>query len=114
MFKTLFKPLRDRIANWLVYEPEAADIMPYDFSRLKYEIRPGDVLLIEGRSRISGIIRRITQSPWTHAALYIGRSIDFEDEEIINILRQHTDIKENGRLIVEDLLDKGTVISQLS
>lgn len=114
MFKKLYEKIRMAIGNWLVYEPPSNDVMPLDFNRLKYEIRPGDVLLIEGRSRISSVIRTLTQSPWTHAALYIGRLVDFEDEEIQNIIRQHIDVKDNVRLIIEDVMDKGTSINPLS
>lgn len=114
MLKWLGKTLRDKLGNWLIHEPTTTEIMPYDFNRLRYEIRPGDVLLIEGRSRISKIIRAITQSPWTHAAIYIGRLIDFEDEQIQNAIRKHIDTKENTRLIIEDLFDRGTVIETLS
>jgi hypothetical protein len=36
-------------------------------------IQPGDVLLIEGaRSKINSAIRYLTQSTWSHAALYVG------------------------------------------
>ena len=35
-------------------------------------IAPGDVLLVEGNNRISGIIKYLTQSTWSHAALYVG------------------------------------------
>ena len=35
-------------------------------------LRPGDVLLVEGRSRISAAIKYLTQSTWSHAALYVG------------------------------------------
>lgn len=114
MFGMVYRKIRTKLNQWLSYEPPAEDIMPYDFSRLKYEIRPGDVLLVEGRSRVSKIIRTLTQSPWTHAAIYIGRLIDFEDEEIQHMIRQHIDVKDNVRLIIEDLLDRGTVISTLS
>jgi hypothetical protein len=110
----MFKSLRKKLYEWLTDEPPTDEIMPYDFNRLKYEIRPGDVLLIEGRSRISRIIARITQSPWTHAALYIGRLTDFEDEEIEKTIKQHIDTKEKTRLVIEDLLDRGTVVNQLS
>ncbi len=112
MFK-VYQKLREKIDNWLITEPPAKDIMPYDFSRLKYELRPGDVLLIEGRSRISSVIRAITQSPWTHAMLYIGRLMDFEDEGIQQKIRTHIDVKNNVRLVVEDLMDKGTIITTL-
>lgn len=113
---SLYGKLREKLYNWLTYDPPATGIMPYDFNRLKYEIHPGDVLLIEGRSRISSIIRTITQSPWTHAALYIGRLVDFEDEEIKNLIRKHltTDVKDNTRLLIEDLIEKGTTVSPLT
>jgi hypothetical protein len=114
MFKSIYQTLRLKLMTWLTNEPPSTEIMPYDFNRLKYEIRPGDVLLIEGRSRVSHIIRTITQSSWTHTALYIGRLIDIEDEETQNLIRQHIDVKENVRLVVEDILDRGTVISTLS
>src|SRR3990167_11538109 len=99
-----YNKIRNNLINWLIHEPPPDEVPPCDFNRLKHEIRAGDVLLIEGRSRISKIIRAITQSPWTHAALYIGRLIDFEDEEIKNIIRAHIgpDITDNTRLIIED------------
>lgn len=112
---TLYQVIRKKVVDWLTYEPPSDDVMPYDFSRLKYEIRPGDVLLIEGRSRISEIINRITLSPWTHAALYIGRLIDYEDEATRETIKKHllTPVKDNTRLIIEDLLDSGTVVTPL-
>lgn len=115
----MFNPyhyLRKKLFNWLTYEPPSDGFMPFDFSRLKYEIRPGDVLLIEGRSRISKIINRLTLSQWTHAALYIGRLIDYDDEATREAIRKHIKkpIKDNTRLVIEDLIDKGTVVSSLN
>ena len=114
MFNQFYRYLKNKLYHWLIYEPPAIELMPYDFNRLKYEIRPGDVLLIEGRSRISSVIRTITQSPWTHAALYMGRLNDFEDEEMVKLARLHTNAKDNTRLIIEGLLGKGTVIAHLT
>lgn len=114
MANSLYRKLRNKLHDWLSFEPPAEEVMPYDFNRLKHELRPGDVLLIQGRSRISSVIRTITQSSWTHAALYIGRQVDIEDENIISLIHEHSGAKEKTRLIVEDLLDKGTVIMPLS
>jgi hypothetical protein len=50
------------------YEP----ITPADPAALLATIKPGDILLIEGRNHISGIIKYLTQSTWSHAALYVG------------------------------------------
>jgi len=38
-------------------------------------LRPGDVLLVEGNTRISGAIKYLTQSTWSHAALYVGDAL---------------------------------------
>jgi hypothetical protein len=46
--------------------------VPPDPVALRQTIRPGDVLLVEGNSRISGAIKYLTQSTWSHAALYVG------------------------------------------
>ena len=35
-------------------------------------LRKGDVLLVDGTSRFSSAIKYLTQSTWSHAALYIG------------------------------------------
>ena len=50
------------------YEP----FTPSDPERLRGLITEGDVLLVEGNNRISGIIKYLTQSTWSHAALYVG------------------------------------------
>jgi hypothetical protein len=50
------------------YEP----FTPTDPAALRGCIRRGDILLIEGRNHISGIIKYLTQSTWSHAALYVG------------------------------------------
>ena len=39
-------------------------------------LRPGDVLLVEGTSRFSAAIKYLTQSTWSHAALYVGDRVD--------------------------------------
>jgi permuted papain-like amidase YaeF/Yiix C92 family enzyme len=39
---------------------------------LAASLRPGDVLLIEGNTRISVAIKYLTQSTWSHATLYVG------------------------------------------
>lgn len=40
--------------------------------QLASALRPGDVLLVEGNTRISNWIKYLTQSTWSHAALYVG------------------------------------------
>jgi len=38
-------------------------------------LRPGDVLLVEGDTRLSGAIKYLTQSTWSHATLYVGDAL---------------------------------------
>ena len=50
------------------YEP----FTPSDPAALRACLKPGDILLIEGRTHLAGIIKYLTQSTWSHAALYVG------------------------------------------
>ncbi|MEN8184514.1 MAG: lipo-like protein [Myxococcota bacterium] len=43
-----------------------------DLDRLKKHIRKGDVLLVDGDSRVATVIKYLSQSSWSHTALYIG------------------------------------------
>jgi hypothetical protein len=45
---------------------------PIDPGKLAACLRPGDVLLVEGNTRISTAIKYLTQSTWSHAALFVG------------------------------------------
>ncbi|MDT8386787.1 MAG: YiiX/YebB-like N1pC/P60 family cysteine hydrolase [Thiogranum sp.] len=84
-----------------------------DFDRLRYEVRPGDVILVEGRSRVSEIIRTVTQSPWSHSALYIGRIHDIDDEDLCAKVRSFYDGDPREQLVVEAWLGKGTIVNPL-
>lgn len=59
------------------YEP----FTPSDPEALRTSLKPGDVLLVEGNNHIAGVIKYLTQSTWSHAALYVGRIGDRETED---------------------------------
>jgi hypothetical protein len=46
--------------------------MPTDIGLLLDTLQRGDVLLVEGISRVSTAIKYLTQSTWSHAALFVG------------------------------------------
>lgn len=71
------------------------------------------MILVEGRTRIGDVIRWITQSPWTHAALYIGRISDIEDEQLRAHVERFYEGGSGDRLVVESLLGQGTVVRNL-
>ena len=50
------------------YEP----LTPGDLTALRETLRPGDVLLVEGNNHIASVIKYLTQSTWSHSALYVG------------------------------------------
>ena len=45
---------------------------PADLAPLQACLQLGDVLLVEGHSRVSTAVKYLTQSTWSHAALYVG------------------------------------------
>ena len=71
--------IRNAVVNWLKHERPPPQTPLSDFARIAEEARGCDVLLVEGRSRVSDVIKLITQSSWSHAALFIGSLNDIED-----------------------------------
>lgn len=47
-----------------------------DPETVRIALQPGDVVLTEGNTRLSAIIKFLTQSTWSHAALYVGERPD--------------------------------------
>ncbi|MCG7900086.1 MAG: hypothetical protein JAY85_16720 [Candidatus Thiodiazotropha weberae] len=102
------------IAEWLTKEGPPSSSPLCDFNRLIYELRAGDVLLVEGRSRVSNVIKTITQSTWTHSALYIGRIYDIRDPDLQQRVRMAYKGDLSEQLMVEALLGEGTIIAPVS
>lgn len=113
MFDSLFRWVTDPFIRWLTFDHPYEGIPLCDFERIRYELRPCDVLLIEGRSRVSEIIRSITQSSWSHSALYIGRLHDIQDPKIRNILSSHFKGSPESQLLIEGNMGKGTEVTDL-
>ena len=110
--------LLDRMSDWavgLLTKPlkSYALQIPNDMAALKRHIRKGDVVLVEGNERISECIKYLTQSSWSHSALYVG------DEPI----RRNPELKaplvakfgdDANFLVVEAIVEAGVVLSPLS
>jgi len=101
------------IINWLNYARKTRSFPLSDYERIRYELKQCDVLLIEGCTRVSDVIRLITQSPWSHAALYIGRLHDIEDPDLRKIVSNHYGGAPEDQLLVESQLGMGTVVRSL-
>lgn len=81
---TVIDRLLDRIGRRLAGKLNAPSagyrpFTPSDFGTLCRTLRPGDVLLIEGREKVSNAIKYLTQSTWSHAAMYVGNRFPAAD-----------------------------------
>ena len=103
----------DKFVNWLIYEEENGGTKFSEFERLRYELKPGDVLLIEGRSKVADITKLITQSIWTHSCLYLGRIHDIADHDLRARIRNYHDFADDEQLIIEALLSDGTIVDSI-
>jgi hypothetical protein len=114
--KSLFAEwLIPKFSQWLLkdYAPKGPSLMT-DFQKIRFEVRPGDVLLIEGHNRASRIIKRITQSNWSHSSIYIGRLYDIDDIKVRSQLRKFYKGLPDEQLVIESYMGQGTVINPLS
>jgi hypothetical protein len=77
--------LLDRLGRFLAgrlhsanpgYEPYT----PSDPETLSRTLQPGDILLVEGNQKVSAAIKYLTQSTWSHAALYVGTALKPDSE----------------------------------
>ncbi|AKH19200.1 lipo-like protein [Sedimenticola thiotaurini] len=61
------------LAHYL-HQPSKRGVRPATCTadRLAASLRRGDVLLVEGSSRFSTAVKYLTQSTWSHAALYVS------------------------------------------
>lgn len=65
-------------------------------------LRPGDVLLIDGNTRISVAIKYLTQSNWSHAALYIGDALGHGQPGEAPRLLIEADLRDGVRAVALD------------
>ena len=102
------------LSRWLQRRRPPSNIPLSDFERVRHELKPGDVLLVEGRSRISDVIKVVTQSPWSHATLYIGRLHDIENDTSRAALIRRSAFAPSTQLVVESQLGTGTLVRALT
>jgi hypothetical protein len=103
----LFTWVRQKIGEWLasylsqpIRNYVAFSVTPAH--KLRQQLRPGDVLLVEGDRRISVAIKYLTQSTWSHAALYVG---DVQDSRLGT---------NDGDLLIEADMKRGVIAVPLS
>ncbi|HUN98748.1 MAG TPA: YiiX/YebB-like N1pC/P60 family cysteine hydrolase [Bradyrhizobium sp.] len=87
--------------------------IPNDLTKMERYIRKGDVVLVEGNERISEVIKYLTQSSWSHAALYVGDEPLKRDPALRKELLEKFGDDAN-HLLVEALVERGVVLTPLS
>lgn len=108
-----------RFTNWLTcwltcnIEPLTSPTR-FDFNRVREQMKPADVLLVAGKSRVSRVITAITKSAWTHAALYIGSLNDLQDTVLKEQIGAFYQGDSNEPLVIESVMGQGVVITPLS
>ena len=87
-------------------------VLPNELSELTRHLQLGDVILVDGDQRVSEVIKYLTQSSWSHVALYVGDEIGrrFPARRADLVARHGTDVE---HVIVEALME-GVVASPLS
>lgn len=103
-----------KVSKWLLHEPPQLPSPLCDFEKIRFELRAADVILVEGRNRVSRIIRQITQSSWSHSAIYIGRLYDIDDIGLRTRIRKYYKGSPEEQLIIESLMGEGTIVTPLS
>ena len=78
---TIVDEVLDRLGRWLAQHlrrevPGEEPFMPADPQALRRTLRPADVLLVAGASTLSTAIKYLTQSRWSHAAIYVGDALE--------------------------------------
>ncbi len=110
----MIKLIRNAVVGWLTHKKTRAQTPLSDFRQLRREVKPCDVILVEGRSRVSEVIKLITQSSWSHAALYIGCLQDIDDPLLRVKVEQYFSGEPDVALIIESELGMGTLVRPLS
>jgi hypothetical protein len=100
------------VARYLTRPRKAyRQVVPNDMESLKHTIRKGDVLLVDGDQRVSEVIKYLTQSSWSHAALYIGDELVRRNPQNRALLSEQ--YGEDANHLVAEALMEGVVTSPL-
>jgi hypothetical protein len=83
-----------------------------DVTALRRHVRKGDVLLVEGDTRIAAVIKYLTQSSWSHAALYVGDELVRRPGPVRD--RARAEFGDHASHLLVEALPEGVVASPLN
>lgn len=112
---TLRVKLYKKFTTWMMRDTKKPpEILLSDFNQVHSNIQPCDVLLVEGRNRISHAISTLTRSPWTHAALCIGHYCEIKDKQLQQLIQHHYQGPFDEPLLIESYMTTGVSCVPLS
>ncbi len=112
--KKIHAQIFNAVSEWLIKDTQAqTQTTLSDFEKMTLEIKLGDVLLVDGRSRVSQVIKMVTQSRWSHAAIYIGRYNEIADTALRALIKKYYLGSDNEQLLVESMMSQGVIITPL-
>ena len=106
--------LKNRLSAFLMQARSPRDVPLSDINHLSNNLEAADVVLVEGLTRVSDVIRWVTHSPWTHAALHIGSLDQINDPELREIVERYYQGPSDVPLLVESYLNEGTIVQPIS
>ena len=77
MFDWLKRRINGLLVRYLAHSSRKYE--PFSVSSpelMEAVLQPGDIVLVEGNQRFSTAVKYLTQSTWSHAALYVGHARD--------------------------------------
>lgn len=104
----------NKVGHWLLKNEPPHRAYLCDFQQITREVMPGDVLLIEGRNRVSSIISQITRSPWSHAALYAGRLSEIPGKHLQETIKAFSHYPDDTQVLIETEVGEGTIASPIT
>ncbi|MBC2713603.1 MAG: hypothetical protein HGJ94_22205 [Desulfosarcina sp.] len=85
-----------------------------NMENLYREIQTGDVLLVEGRSKLSQIIQLLTKSSWSHAAIYVGNRLKDSDDEGVKSRLNSVGYTDRQHMLIEADAGNGVIAVALN
>jgi len=103
MFGKFLDFVGQRLADYLTAPiPGFRPASTTEFDKLQRALQTGDVLLVEGDTRVATAIKYLTQSTWSHSALYVGP------------LAGRNEPDGEPHVLVEALVEEGVISAPLS
>lgn len=99
MFSAITRPIGKRLAAFLSKNlPGYRRLDSVPIEQILPVLRAGDIILVEGNTRISVAIKYLSQSSWSHAVLYVGKPGDTVNDPVL----LEADLENGVRLVSLD------------